>query len=141
MYLADAKELVDYDVVRDTAPEAPFRGPGGPVLCFALEQAVDEAAGRLQIDPIALRQQWDPDVSRHLGRRNVRLARDAQSFNDRQGRACLPPGQRPGTPRVKLFGLSAVSNDHEQRLTVLASCFDCRPPPREQADAVVVAGR
>jgi xanthine dehydrogenase YagR molybdenum-binding subunit len=64
MYPAEAKELVDYDVVSNAAPGAPFRGPGGPVLCFALEQAVDEAARRLQIDPIALRQRWDPDVNR-----------------------------------------------------------------------------
>jgi xanthine dehydrogenase YagR molybdenum-binding subunit len=64
IYPAEAKELVDYDVVSNVAPGAPFRGPGGPVLCFALEQAVDEAAVRLGIDPIRLRQQWDPDVNR-----------------------------------------------------------------------------
>jgi hypothetical protein len=64
IYAAEAKELVDYDVVSNVALGAPFRRPGGPVLCFALEQAVDEAAARLRIDPIALRQQWDPDVNR-----------------------------------------------------------------------------
>lgn len=63
-YQADAMELVDYDVVSNAAPGAPFRGPGGPVLCFALEQAVDEAAGRLGVDPIALRQRWDPNENR-----------------------------------------------------------------------------
>ena len=30
-------------------------------MAFALEQAVDEAALRMQIDPIELRQRWDPD--------------------------------------------------------------------------------
>jgi xanthine dehydrogenase YagR molybdenum-binding subunit len=34
------------------------------VLCFALEQAVDEAAFRLAIDPIALRRRWDRDPQR-----------------------------------------------------------------------------
>jgi xanthine dehydrogenase YagR molybdenum-binding subunit len=33
-------------------------------MAFALEQAVDEAALRLQIDPIKLRQRWDPDPNR-----------------------------------------------------------------------------
>jgi xanthine dehydrogenase YagR molybdenum-binding subunit len=64
IYPAEAKELVDYDVVSNLPPGAPFRGPGGPVLCFALEQAVDEAAARLGVDPVALRRRWDPDVHR-----------------------------------------------------------------------------
>jgi xanthine dehydrogenase YagR molybdenum-binding subunit len=59
MYPCDAKELVDYDVVTNAAPGSPFRGPGGPLLCFALEQAVDEAARRLGHDPVALRRRWD----------------------------------------------------------------------------------
>ena len=59
IYPCDAKELVDYDVVTNAAPGSPFRGPGGPLTCFALEQAVDEVARRLGRDPIALRQRWD----------------------------------------------------------------------------------
>jgi len=59
IYPCDAKELVDYDVVTNAAPGGPFRGPGGPLTCFALEQAVDEAARRLGRDPIALRRRWD----------------------------------------------------------------------------------
>jgi xanthine dehydrogenase YagR molybdenum-binding subunit len=64
IYPARAKELVDYDVVTHQPPGSPFRGPGGPALCFALEQGVDEAARRLAVDPIALRQRWDPDQNR-----------------------------------------------------------------------------
>ncbi len=64
MYDAPAKELVDYDVVSHLPPGAPFRGPGGPLLSFALEQAVDEAAGKLRVDPIALRQRWDGNQER-----------------------------------------------------------------------------
>ncbi len=64
MYAAEAKELVDFDAVSHLPPGTPFRGPGGPVLCFALEQAVDAAAERLKIDPIALRQKWDGDANR-----------------------------------------------------------------------------
>ena len=64
MYDTEAKELVDYDVVSHLPPGAPFRGPGGPLLSFALEQAVDEAAAKLRTDPIALRQRWDGNLER-----------------------------------------------------------------------------
>jgi xanthine dehydrogenase YagR molybdenum-binding subunit len=64
IYPAEAKELVDFDVVSNLPPGAPFRGPGGPPMAFALEQAVDEAAIRLNVDPIALRKRWDGDPNR-----------------------------------------------------------------------------
>jgi xanthine dehydrogenase YagR molybdenum-binding subunit len=64
IYPAEAKELADYDVISNLPPGAPFRGPGGPPMAFALEQAVDEAALRLKVDPIALRKRWDGDPNR-----------------------------------------------------------------------------
>lgn len=64
IYPAAAKELIDYDVVNHMPPGLPFRGPGGAVACWALEQAVDEAAVRLGADPISLRRRWDPDPLR-----------------------------------------------------------------------------
>lgn len=64
IYPADAKRLADYDVVSNLPPGAPFRGPGGPPMAFALEQAIDEAALRLKRDPIELRKLWDPDPNR-----------------------------------------------------------------------------
>jgi xanthine dehydrogenase YagR molybdenum-binding subunit len=64
IYPAEAKDLVDFDVVSNLPPGAPFRGPGGPPMAFALEQAVDEAALRMNVDPIALRKRWDPDRNR-----------------------------------------------------------------------------
>ncbi len=64
MYTADAKYLADYDIVSHLPPGAPFRGPGGPVMAFALEQAIDAAAEKLATDPIALRQRWDADANR-----------------------------------------------------------------------------
>jgi len=64
IYTAEAKELVDFDVISNLPPGAPFRGPGGPPMAFALEQAVDEAALRLKLDPISLRKRWDPDPNR-----------------------------------------------------------------------------
>ncbi|MGA7803860.1 molybdopterin-dependent oxidoreductase [Bradyrhizobium sp.] len=64
IYPAEAKELVDFDVLSNLPPGAPFRGPGGPPMAFALEQAVDEAALRMKLDPIQLRKLWDPDPNR-----------------------------------------------------------------------------
>ena len=64
IYPAEAKELADFDVISNLPPGAPFRGPGGPPMAFALEQAVDEAAIRMKIDPIALRQRWDTNPNR-----------------------------------------------------------------------------
>jgi xanthine dehydrogenase YagR molybdenum-binding subunit len=64
IYPAEAKELADYDVLSNLPPGAPFRGPGGPPMAFALEQAIDEAALRMNVDPIALRKRWDPDPNR-----------------------------------------------------------------------------
>ena len=46
IYPAEAKELADFDVISNLPPGAPFRGPGGPPMAFALEQAIDEAALR-----------------------------------------------------------------------------------------------
>jgi xanthine dehydrogenase YagR molybdenum-binding subunit len=64
IYPAEAKELVDFDVLSNLPPGAPFRGPGGPPMAFAVEQAVDEAALRMDVDPIQLRKRWDPDPNR-----------------------------------------------------------------------------
>ncbi len=55
----------DYDVLAHTPPGTPFRGPGGPPLAWALEQAVDEMAITLGEDPIALRRRWDGNRRRH----------------------------------------------------------------------------
>jgi xanthine dehydrogenase YagR molybdenum-binding subunit len=64
IYPAEAKALSDYDVISNLPPGAAFRGPGGPPMAFAVEQAIDEAALRMKADPIALRKRWDPDPNR-----------------------------------------------------------------------------
>ena len=64
IYTAQAKELVDYDVLNDLPPGSPFRGPGGPPMAFALEQGIDEAAQRLGIDPLAMRKRMGNNPAR-----------------------------------------------------------------------------
>ena len=64
IYPAEAKDLSDFDVISNLPAGAAFRAPGGPPMAFAVEQAIDEAALRLNVDPIALRQRWDRDPNR-----------------------------------------------------------------------------
>lgn len=64
MYARAPKDLTDWDVVNHGPPGKPFRGPGGPPMFWALEQSVDIAAFRLGVDPVALRQKWDPNPAR-----------------------------------------------------------------------------
>ena len=64
IYPAEAKELVDFDVISNLPPGAPFRGPGGPPMAFALEQAIDEAALRHEGRSDRLRKRWDPNPNR-----------------------------------------------------------------------------
>ncbi|GAA1771199.1 molybdopterin-dependent oxidoreductase [Streptomonospora arabica] len=59
------RRLRDFDVVTHRPPGAPFRGPNGAQLLWALEQSVDDAAHRLGEDPIALRRRWDGNRKRH----------------------------------------------------------------------------
>lgn len=65
MYPGAAKSLRDFDVVSHAPPGEPFRGPGGPAAFFSLEGTVDEIAGRLGMDPLALRRRWDPNPVRN----------------------------------------------------------------------------
>ncbi len=65
MYPGAAKSLRDFDVVSHAPPGEPFRGPGGPAAFFSLEGTVDELAGRLGMDPLALRRRWDPNPIRN----------------------------------------------------------------------------
>ncbi|MFC3995864.1 molybdopterin-dependent oxidoreductase [Nocardiopsis sediminis] len=64
MYGTAPRRMRDYDVVTNHPPGAPFRGPGGPPLSWALEQAVDDMATRLDEDPVALRRRWDGNPKR-----------------------------------------------------------------------------
>jgi len=85
IYPATAKELCDFDVVSNLPPGSAFRGPGGPPMAFALEQAIDEAALKLKVDPIQLRKRWDDDPNR------LRLYDWASACGSWRDLASLPP--------------------------------------------------
>src|SRR3954453_16591882 len=54
----------DNDVFTHAGPSAAFRAPGHPQGAFSLEQAMDELAEKLQMDPLTLREKIDPSEAR-----------------------------------------------------------------------------
>jgi CO/xanthine dehydrogenase Mo-binding subunit len=48
-------QITGYDVVNNTPKVAAYRAPGAPISAFAVESVVDELAGKLGMDPLALR--------------------------------------------------------------------------------------
>jgi xanthine dehydrogenase YagR molybdenum-binding subunit len=69
MYECPNKWTQEYDVFTNAGPAASFRAPGHPQGCFALEQAIDELAERLNMDPLDLRDKIDVNPQRRVERR------------------------------------------------------------------------
>jgi len=55
------RDLQDYSVLTNTTPGTPFRAPDAPAQRWAIEQAIDEAAYKHDLDPVTMRRKWDPD--------------------------------------------------------------------------------
>ncbi|MGF1467334.1 MAG: molybdopterin-dependent oxidoreductase [Sandaracinaceae bacterium] len=53
------KHVRDFDVVTNTAPGRPMRGPSGPPAFWALESVIDQLAHDIGADPIELRRTWE----------------------------------------------------------------------------------
>jgi xanthine dehydrogenase YagR molybdenum-binding subunit len=69
MYPCPNVLVEESDVFTHAGPAAAFRAPGHPQGCFALEQAIDELAEKIGMDPVALRDKIDVDED--AGGRNV----------------------------------------------------------------------
>lgn len=61
----------EYDVFINAGPGAAFRAPGHPQGCFAFEQAIDELAVKLNIDPLTLRDKIDENPARRVERQVI----------------------------------------------------------------------
>lgn len=61
----------EYDVFINAGPGAAFRAPGHPQGCFAYEQAIDELAEKLTMDPLKLRDKIDTNLARRVERQLV----------------------------------------------------------------------
>lgn len=59
------------DVFINAGPGAAFRAPGHPPGCFALEQSIDELAGKLGLDPLAMREKIDDNPARKVERQII----------------------------------------------------------------------
>jgi xanthine dehydrogenase YagR molybdenum-binding subunit len=69
LYKCPAVYAEESDVFTHTGPLAAFRAPGHPQGAFALEQAMDELAEKLGMDPLKLRELNDPHAARAEERR------------------------------------------------------------------------
>ena len=69
MYDCPNVKTTEYDVFTNASPGAAFRAPGHPQGCFGLEQAMDELAEKLGIDPVELRDLNDKSDARRQERR------------------------------------------------------------------------
>jgi xanthine dehydrogenase YagR molybdenum-binding subunit len=59
------------DVFVNAGPGAAFRAPGHPQGCFAFEQAIDELAVQLNMDPLTLRDKIDEQPARKVERQVI----------------------------------------------------------------------
>ncbi len=72
MYKYAALHTAENDVFTNGGPAAAFRAPGHPQGAFALEQAIDELAIKLSIEPLDLRDRIDENSVRRVERQVVR---------------------------------------------------------------------
>src|SRR5271163_2626902 len=61
----------EYDVFVNAGPGAAMRAPGHPQGCFALEQAIDEVAEKINMDPLAFREKIDDSPARKVERQVI----------------------------------------------------------------------
>ncbi|WP_428939898.1 xanthine dehydrogenase family protein molybdopterin-binding subunit [Fontivita pretiosa] len=69
MYECPVKVAEEYDVFTHAGPAAAMRAPGHPQGVFSLEQAIDELAEKLEMDPLELRDRIDRHEARRVERR------------------------------------------------------------------------
>ena len=69
LYTCANFESAQHDVFMNAGPGCAMRGPGNVPGGWALEQAIDELAHRLALDPLALRDRIDPSPVRREERR------------------------------------------------------------------------
>ena len=66
----------EYDVFINAGPGEAFRAPGHPQGCFAFEQAIDELAVKLNMNPLDLRDKIDESPARRAERNVIRERTD-----------------------------------------------------------------
>jgi len=88
LYACPNFETAQFDVFTNAGPGCAMRGPGNTPGAWGLEQAIDELALRLSIDPVVLRDRIDPSPVR---REERRIGADRIGWQHRHA-----PGADPG---------------------------------------------
>jgi xanthine dehydrogenase YagR molybdenum-binding subunit len=88
LYTCPNFESAQHDVFINAGPGCAMRAPGNTPGAWAIEQAIDELAERLSVDPLALRDRIDPSPVR---REERRIGAERIGWQRR-----LPPGSGSG---------------------------------------------
>lgn len=110
LYLCPNVKSSDENVFTNAGRARPFRAPGFPQCAWALEQAMDELAARLGMDPVELRMKNIPKTSQRRGNQPYTstgladcLREGAKAFGWNEARA----RKKPDGPVKKGFGVAA----------------------------------
>ncbi|HWB53542.1 MAG TPA: molybdopterin cofactor-binding domain-containing protein, partial [Tepidisphaeraceae bacterium] len=116
MYPCPNLHTEDSDVLINAGPAAAFRAPGFPPGVFSLEQAIDELAEKLNLDPLAFREKIDVSEARRVERK---IGAEKIGWSDRH-----PPGADKGPIKYGLgmansvwFRISSRTGDCQVRIT------------------------
>jgi xanthine dehydrogenase YagR molybdenum-binding subunit len=111
LYPCDNFASQHFDVLTHQSPACAFRAPGQPQGCFAVEQAMDELADKLKIDPLDLREKIDPNATRRAQR-----AAGAKHFGWVKRR---PPGSDAGVIKT---GYGVAQGEWPRFVSMDSSC-------------------
>jgi xanthine dehydrogenase YagR molybdenum-binding subunit len=111
MYTCPNFEESHYDVFINAGPGCAMRGPGNVPGAFALEQGIDELAGKLGLDPVVLRDRIDASPAR---REERRIGADLIGWSRRHA-----PGVETGAVRT---GLGMAQSFWGANVQVNATC-------------------
>jgi CO/xanthine dehydrogenase Mo-binding subunit len=138
-------ETAQYDVFTNAGPGCAMRGPGNTPGAFGLEQAIDELAERLAIDPLILRDRIDPSPvrreERRIGaerigwprrqapgkdsgplKRGLGVAQSLWGANVQTNASCGPAASAAAFVRFALGGVRGQSPEWRPHGSLLAAC-------------------
>jgi len=106
----------DNDVFTNAGPGTSMRAPGHPQGAFALEQAMDELAVKLNMDPLELRERSDPHPVRKVERQVVRESALWKSRNPVAGADRGPIKRGVGFAQSVWYRFVSMSSAAEVRI-------------------------
>lgn len=116
MYKYAALHTAENDVFINAGPAAAFRAPGHPQGAFALEQAIDELAIKLQIEPLDLRDHIDENSVRRVERQVVRESALWKSRNPAPGADSGPVKRGVGMAQSVWYRFINMNSSAEVRV-------------------------